>query len=134
MLERARAEPSAVAMSVSAELISDYALRATLRIEGARERLDRGRAALWAAVVESRLATPVGRGENAAKLLRNDRVVRHLERLPNLEWAKPGTGTSVEITLEDGWRRSELTVVTFLQELETLRILAAAECGLADQA
>ena len=72
----------------------------------------------WVAVVENDLVTPVGRGENASKTLRNDCVVRHL--------MKATPGRDLEIELGEGWRSDKLRVVAFLQDEESLEIYAAA--------
>jgi hypothetical protein len=76
------------------------------------------------AVVESGLETPVARGENASKVLRNDFVVRKLQRAFALTGA-PRTQT-LELPLERGWRRAGLRVTVFLQEPRSKRIAGVA--------
>lgn len=127
LLERASAEPQVAEMSVSAELVSEGRLRITVKTHRFDPVLQSKRLATWIAVVESDLMTPVGRGENASKTLRNDRVVRHLEQVSELETVKLGASGSLEITLGDDWRRDKLGVAAFLQDSDSLRIRAAAQ-------
>jgi hypothetical protein len=74
------------------------------------------RATLMIALTESGLETPVPRGENARRTLRNDHVVRAL--VP---------GPTAEIVLDPGWKRDRLRAVAFLQEPASLRIHGGVE-------
>ncbi len=130
LLERARSEAARAELVVSAELVADrlvVAVGTHLReSEVGPESLG-----LWVAIVENDLVTAVGRGENASKTLRNDRVVRHLEKAGGS--GRPvGAGTSLEIALESGWRRDRLSVVAFLQGTDSLGIYGAAESAVTD--
>jgi hypothetical protein len=87
---------------------------------------------LWVAVWETGLVTPVGAGENASRTLRNDFVVRRLEKALVL----PGTAgaeRSGEIILgvDKRWKASELGVAAFLQDPATLQIHGAASRAVA---
>jgi hypothetical protein len=73
----------------------------------------------WVALVESGLATEVTRGENRGKSLENDFIVRRLIRL------EPGAG-EVSLALDPAWRRDRLSVAVFLQDPDSLAVLAAA--------
>ncbi len=73
----------------------------------------------WLAVAESRFETPVGRGENANRKLRNDNVVRHLEPVVLNE--------EIIVELDPEWKRDNLRLVAFLQDPETLAVTAAAQ-------
>ncbi|MCP4203182.1 MAG: DUF1223 domain-containing protein [bacterium] len=132
LLEMARNERSAATIGVSAELISKSRLRVSVTTAQVDGEVVSESLAAWIAVVESDLVTEVGRGENASKTLHNDRVVRRLEAVPELELIGTGAEGSVEIALDEGWRRKKLSVVAFLQDAEAFRIQAAAEYGLAD--
>jgi hypothetical protein len=82
---------------------------------------------LWVAVWETGLVTPVGAGENASRTLRNDFVVRRLEKA----LALPGTAgaeRSGEIVLgiDKRWKTAALGVAAFLQDPATLQIYGAA--------
>jgi hypothetical protein len=82
---------------------------------------------LWVAVTESGLATEVKAGENASRLLRNDRVVRRLEKALTLP-AAAGSEKSGEVVLgiDKRWKADALGVAAFLQDPATLAIVGAA--------
>jgi len=82
-------------------------------------------AAVFAAVVESGIDTEVTRGENQGRVLRNDFIVRRLERAFELRPDERKSET-VELVFDPGWRRDRVAVVLFLQDLESLAIRAAA--------
>ena len=85
---------------------------------------------LWVAVYESGLSTEVKAGENASRLLRNDRVVRRLEKALTLP-AAAGSEKSGEIVLgiDKRWKPEALGVAAFLQDPATLAIVGAASRG-----
>jgi hypothetical protein len=87
---------------------------------------------LWVAVYESGLSTEVKAGENASRILRNDRVVRRLEKAFTLP-ATAGAEKSGEIVLgiDKRWKTGSLGVAAFLQDPATLAIhgSAAREVG-----
>ena len=80
---------------------------------------------LWVAVYQSGLETPVGAGENASKKLRNDHVVRRLEKAFTLP---AGAEKSTELTLglDKRWKTNDLGVAAFLQDPATMAIYGAA--------
>jgi hypothetical protein len=82
---------------------------------------------LWVAVYESDLTTPVKSGENSSRTLRNDRVVRRLEKAFVLP-AAAGSEKSAELTLglDKRWKTQNLGVAAFLQDPATLAIHGAA--------
>ena len=82
---------------------------------------------LWVAVYESGLSTPVKAGENASRVLRNDRVVRRFEKALTLP-AAAGSEKSAEIVLgiDKRWKVDALGVAAFLQDPATLAIQGAA--------
>ena len=82
---------------------------------------------LWVAVYESGLATPVKSGENASRTLKNDRVVRRLEKALTLP-AAAGSEKSGEIVLglDKRWKVENVGVAAFLQDPATLAIHGAA--------
>ena len=82
---------------------------------------------LWVAVTESGLATEVKAGENASRLLHNDRVVRRLEKAFTLP-AAAGAEKSGEVVLgiDKRWKADALGVAAFLQDPATLAIVGAA--------
>jgi len=82
---------------------------------------------LWVAVYQSNLATEVKAGENASRLLKNDRVVRRLEKAFTLP-ATAGAEKSGEVVLgiDKRWKTDDLGVAAFLQDPATLAIVGAA--------
>jgi hypothetical protein len=82
---------------------------------------------LMVALYESGLVTPVAGGENRGRTLRDDFVVRRLERAFAL---RPEAGARAERVLElrpgRGSVRANLGVAAFLQDPATMRIYAAA--------
>ena len=82
---------------------------------------------LWVAVYESGLSTDVKAGENASRVLRNDRVVRRLEKAFTLP-ATAGAEKSGEVVLgiDKRWKPGSLGVAAFLQDPATLAIHGAA--------
>ena len=84
----------------------------------------------WVVVAEDGLVTPVGRGENARRELRNDRVVRKLELLGDIS-SLSSPAHRLDIDLDPEWRRPNLSVVAFVQDPDSLHIEAAALAHLA---
>ncbi len=82
---------------------------------------------LWVVVWETGLETRVGAGENASTTLRDDYVVRRLEKALTLP-GKAGARDSREIVLglDKRWKRENLGVAAFLQDPATRTIHGAA--------
>ena len=83
---------------------------------------------LWVAVYESGLSTSVKAGENASRILRNDRVVRRFEKAFTLPATAAGAEKSTELVLgiDKRWKTDALGVAAFLQDPATLEIQGAA--------
>ena len=86
-----------------------------------------GNVDLWVAIYERGLVTKVGAGENASATLRNDHVVRRLEKAFTLP-AAAGAEKAGELVLglDKRWKLNELGVVAFLQNPADLAIHGAA--------
>lgn len=99
----------------------------TLRVETETLRDIGGEVQLTVAIVESGLETPVRRGENARRVLRNDFVVRSL-RVVGWVPGRHGHATrrDLELAPAPGWRRDRLRAVAFLQHPDSLQIFQAA--------
>ena len=82
---------------------------------------------LWVVGWETGLVTPVKEGENAAHTLKNDHVVRRLEKALSLP-GKAGARESAEIVLglDKRWKLENLGVAAFLQDPVTRVIHGAA--------
>ena len=87
---------------------------------------------LLLAVFETGLVTPVARGENGGRSLRNDFVVRSLRRIAKLKAGGPAHSQfEAEAVLDKDWKRSALGVAAFLQDPHSLEIRGAARAALA---
>ena len=71
------------------------------------------------AIVEDGIVTPVKRGENAGRSLRNDFVVRRMQRIGSLPF-----DSDVTLALDPAWKN--VRVVVFAQDPKTLKIYGAA--------
>jgi hypothetical protein len=81
------------------------------------------------AISESGLASQVGRGENAGRLLRHAAVVRQLISLGRI--SANGTFTATpELKLPADWKRPNLRAVALVQETASRRIVGVAAAAL----
>ncbi len=86
---------------------------------------------LWVALYQKDLTTSVARGENADRTLRNDYVVRRLEKAFSVPAAAGATSSGeVALSLDPSWKRSDLGVVAFLQDPKSREIHGAARATL----
>ena len=117
-IERASTQPHG-----AIELRADGALH--LNITTSRLPIGRGeRADLLIAVTEDRLQSDVKRGENHGRVLNHAAVVRSLHPV-----GEPITGDAqaeTVVALGEGWQRSRLKIVAFVQERRSRAILASA--------
>ncbi|REK09757.1 MAG: DUF1223 domain-containing protein [Acidobacteria bacterium] len=127
LLERQRRDPRPLELALTAEVAGPS--RVDVTVEGtAAGDAERPAAAgadvadLLVLVVERELVTPVRRGENGGRTLRNHRVVRSLTRLP---WPGVGEPVSTSVAVDPAWG-DDLDVAVVVQHRETLEILAAA--------
>jgi hypothetical protein len=86
---------------------------------------------LWVALWQDGLVTPVSRGENADRVLRDDRVVRSLVRAAEVSAERGAEVTArVELPLGADWPHADLGVAAFLQEAAAGPVHAAAAARL----
>lgn len=130
LLRQARAAAPRIEISVSAALVAKDRLEMSVETHRFDPAVVPELLELWGAVVESDLVTPVARGENASKELRNDRVVRHLELLGRLGSDGAFESRSMELELPEAWARENLNVTALVQDPLTLRIYGAADKAL----
>jgi len=134
--ERAlRAAVAAAAAAPAARLwitLDDVATPGRVRIGVELPEPLRGRRLdLMLATYENGLATPVARGENGGRTLRNDYVVRSLARVARFEGRNaPATEVVGEIRREPGPAGGISGLAVFLQDPETLEIVGAASAPL----
>lgn len=109
------AEPVAGGVEVRARVAVERAVPGVRRLE------------VWAALWQDGLVTPVGRGENADRTLRNDRVVRRFERLftVSARGGEEGHGETV-LARQADWPLEELGVLVLVQDPKSRTIHGAA--------
>jgi len=88
------------------------------------------RADVLVAVTEDHLRTDVKRGENQGRTMTHAVVVRDLRTAGA---AAAGATTPLDLTLAGEWRREALTIVGFVQERRTRRILATGTASLPER-
>jgi len=81
---------------------------------------------LMMATFELDLVTPVGRGENARRTLKNDYVVRRLTKVLSITPGAASKKDRVTVSLDPAWRSENVGVAVFLQDPERLTIHGAA--------
>jgi hypothetical protein len=82
------------------------------------------------AVTETNLETNVQRGENHGRLLRHASVVRSLTSLAKIDTRKSGAYTAeVKVGIAPEWRRENVSVVVFVQDRSSGKIVGAARVG-----
>ena len=124
---RLRAAVAAAAGSPAAELrlaLAPASGDVAVKVEVELPEALRGRKwDLMLAVYESGLVTAVSGGENRAKELREDHVVRTLLRAARLGADDPSRSEhAASLRLHEDWKRPELGVAAFLQDPKTLEI------------
>jgi hypothetical protein len=89
-------------------------------------------AEVFTVVAENGLINAVKRGENSGTKLRHAAVVRWSRKVGQVDPKSPTSFVGeTMIALEADWKRDQLTVVTFVQELRSGRILAVTSSPLA---
>jgi hypothetical protein len=100
----------------------------TLRITKLPALPSRDHAVVTLAVTEDDLRSNVLRGENGGKELKHMAVVRLLRSIGPASGEE--TDLSTKITLEKNWKRDDLSIVAFVQDARSGRVLAAARIEL----
>ncbi|MCB1056683.1 MAG: DUF1223 domain-containing protein, partial [Acidobacteria bacterium] len=119
----ARPRPAKVEVSATASGDTELRVHAGATLDGAVD----GPQELLVALVEDGLDTKVQSGENAHRNLRNDHVVRALERATSVDGSRGAHGEGdVVFTLDPQWPLAKLQVVAFLQDRDSLEIQGAA--------
>jgi hypothetical protein len=86
------------------------------------------------AIVERNITTKVLRGENGGRTLKHDNVVRFFK---TVKMGKNTDGTSrdnreggEEVILKDDFKLKDCSVIAYLQDTQTLKIVAASKIGI----
>ena len=83
-------------------------------------------AEVWIAIGERGLHSAVTRGENAGAHLQHGSVLRWLHKVGTLDHRSTSAFSSqVEVKLEAGWNRGNLSAIAFIQEKRSRHILGA---------
>jgi hypothetical protein len=91
-------------------------------------------AEVWLAVTEKGLHSAVDRGENAGRHLNHAAVLRSLRKIGVADPGKQPLSYegNTAVKLKPDWKRENLSVVVFVQEKKSLRIIGAASAPVAD--
>lgn len=98
-----------------------------IRIQASLESIGEGPVDVVFAVVESGLTTSVDAGENDGRKLRDDHVVRRVERVGSI---KETFKTRKALALDTKWKRRNAAVVVYLQNRKSKEIYGAARLTL----
>src|SRR5262245_13977121 len=125
-IERAAAAPHGV---VQLRLEPAVANRVTVSVAASDVPASAGdRADVLVALIEDGLQSDVKRGENKGRTLTHAAVVRELATAG--EVTEDGAAVRTELRIGQDWRRERMTVVAFVQERKSRRILATASAPL----
>ena len=88
---------------------------------------------VWLAITEAGLHSAVTRGENAGEDLHHAAVVRTLRKLGTADAKNQANSFAgdANISLNNGWQRTNLRAVVFVQEKKSQQIVGAAEAKIA---
>jgi len=88
-----------------------------------------GETELWIAVTEKGLQTDVKAGENSGETLKHAAVVRSLRKIDTLR-DPAGYNAQIHPAIDPGWKKENLSVVAFLAEKSSHKIIGAASAPL----
>ena len=88
-----------------------------------------GETELWIAVTEKGLQTDVKAGENSGETLKHAAVVRSLRKIDTLR-DPAGYNAQIHPAIDPGWKKENLSVVVFLAEKSSHKIIGAASAPL----
>jgi hypothetical protein len=115
-------------IKVSAKASTENTVSVILKITKLPAGSSGDRATVTVAITEDDLASNVLRGENSGRKLNHMAVVRSFKNIG--EASGDGTTLTADLTLEKDWKRDDLSVVAFVQQAQSRRILAAVRIRL----
>jgi hypothetical protein len=126
-IEEAASDPSG-RIKMNIERADENTFTLSLRITKLPKISSGDHAIVTLAVTEDDLDSNVLRGENSGRKLNHMAVVRSLSSIGEA----PGdeTNLTADVALEKNWKRADLSVVAFVQEVQSRRVLAAARIEL----
>jgi hypothetical protein len=130
-IARAARTPKAT-ISLSIKTSEPKSIILTVQIDNVPEISGGDKAEVMLAVAENGLLSKVSRGENSGRELPHSAVTRKLTRIGTVD----GKGFRGEpnVQIDSAWRRQNTSVVIFVQERTSRRVLGAAAIKLAGQA
>jgi hypothetical protein len=84
-----------------------------------------GETEVWIAVTERGLQTDVKAGENSGETLKHAAVVRSLRKIDTLR-DPAGYKRQIQVAIDRGWKKENLSAVVFLAEKTSRKIIGAA--------
>ncbi|HXL59659.1 MAG TPA: DUF1223 domain-containing protein [Mycobacterium sp.] len=136
-IAEARAQPPAAAVDVVIGDPGRGGARSRLRVKVAVRVLQQTSSRdldLWVALTQSGLVTEVKGGENATATLRDDFVVRRLEKAFTVRGRAGEQRTKeLDLALNPSWPLADLAVAAFVQDPSSLVIVGAARSPVAAQ-
>lgn len=96
-----------------------------LRVLNARDEVGGKKLELWLAVTEAGLYSEVKAGENSGETLRHAAVVRALQKVAEVQTGNPVT-KRVAPVLKPDWKREQLSVVAFVVQKDSRKIVGGA--------
>ena len=126
-IEEAAQDPTG-SIKIRIESAVENAVSLNLKITKLPATSSGDRAIVTLAVVEDGLISNVLRGENSGRKLTHMAVVRSLRSIG--ESSGEETILSANLTIEKNWKRDDLSVVAFVQEAQSRRVLASARIEL----
>lgn len=126
-IEDAAKDPAG-SIKITIENAVETAVSIRLKITNLRGIANGDHAVVVVAITEDELSSNVLRGENSGRKLKHMAVARTLHTYrPSFT---EETIVAADLTLGANWKRDELSIVAFVQELESRRVLASARIKL----
>jgi len=126
-VEDAAKEPTG-RIKLTIERAIDNGVWVSLKITNLPGIADGDHAVVTIAITEDDLSSNVLRGENSGRKLKHMAVVRTLQTIRQSFGEE--TVVTADLTLEKNWKPDDLSVVAFVQELQSRRVLASARIEL----
>jgi hypothetical protein len=134
-IAEARAQQPAARVDLSLGAMAGSGAHPKLRVKVSVQMLRQAASAdpdVWVALTQSGLSTEVKSGENAAKTLHDDFVVRRLQKALTLsKRAGAKREAELDLALEPAWSPATLIVAAFVQDPTSRAIIGAAAARVA---
>jgi hypothetical protein len=128
-IEKAGNQPNVEIALVPGTNSSPEKLSFEVRVKSMNGIAPRGETELWLAVTEKGLQTNVKAGENSGETLKHAAVVRRLRKIVSVR-DPAGYQRQIQVEVDPGWKKENLTVAVFLAEEKSRKIIGAAAAAL----